>query len=179
MDLEVLRRHLSSDDTVAVLLKGHLWVESALTDLIRADLQLPDEWPDLHRLSFPSKVALARAQGALYLGSEPLLALNLVRNRLAHDVAYEVDDTTAAALLNAFPKVPEDLRAEDPDCAPHPPSTLTPDSQVVDVLREIVLSLLTHLYALNAEVLRGRTVQMQKASQKLNAFIQANKSDQG
>lgn len=168
---------MASDDAVAVLLKGHLWVESALTDLIRADLELPDEWPDLQRLSFPSKVGLARAQGALYLGSELLLALNRVRNRLAHDVAYEVDDTTATALLNAFPKVPEELRAEDPECAPHLPSTLTPDTQAVIVLREIVVSLLTHLYTLNTEVLKARAVKMQKATQKLNALIQAKDTD--
>lgn len=126
-DLEVLAAHLSSDDATAVLLKGHLWIESALIDLIRADLELPDEWRELKRLPFPSKVALARAQGPLYLGSEPLLALNAIRNKLAHEVVFEVDSASAAAILKAFPKVAEELRVQDPNCAPHPPSTLTAD----------------------------------------------------
>ena len=173
LDPEVLSRHLSSDDAVAVLLRGHLWVEGALTDLIRSDLEVPDEWPDLERLNFPSKVALARAQGALYLGSEPLLALNRVRNQFAHNVTFEMDATTVAQLVAAFPKVSEGDRAEDPNCAPVKPTALASDSEVVVVLREVVLSLLTHLFELSAEVLRDRTAQTERAVQRLNAFLQA------
>lgn len=151
-------------------------MEGALTDLIRAALEFPDEWPDLQRLSFPSKVALARALGALYLGGEPLLALNRVRNRLAHDVAYEIGSTTVAVLLNAFPKVPADPRIEGPECAPRPPGALTPDTEVVEVMREFVLSLLTHLYNLRAEVLRSRAGQYQQATQRLNALMRGEGS---
>ncbi|WP_305999015.1 hypothetical protein [Blastococcus carthaginiensis] len=160
-----------------MLLKGHLWIETALVDLIRADLELPDEWRELERLPFPSKVALARAQGTLHLGGEPLLALNAVRNKLAHNLEFEVDSAALARMLKAFPKVSPEDRAEDPNCAPFLPSTLTPDGQVAAVLREVVLSLLEHIWTLTSEVLKDRAAKMQRATDRLNALLQSDTSE--
>ena len=166
MDIDQLERHLSHDDGVAVLLRGHLWIEGALTELIRATFEFPDEWSDLDRLAFPSKVALARAQGALFW-DEPLLELNRVRNRLAHNVTYDVNDATAASLLKSFPE----LSAIPEGIGPLRPGALTPERRVVEVVRDVVVSLLTYLWDATVAELQVRTAQMQDQTFRLQAAI--------
>lgn len=92
---------LFSDDRVIefLILKGHLLIENALDVLIGAALKRPEFLSS--RLTFHSKLSLARALGAIpdtYAG--PIKALNRVRNDIAHVDGYTIslDDLLALRL---------------------------------------------------------------------------------
>jgi hypothetical protein len=102
-DKEQLHRHLHSGSSLAMLLKGHLWVEVMLEDAIREAVFKPEHL-DLDRLAFPAKVSLA---AALDLVSEDDLPayrkLNALRNRFAHDLKREeLTSSDATELLETL-----------------------------------------------------------------------------
>jgi hypothetical protein len=100
LDVDAIERHLQSDDPTHLLLRGHLWIEEVITELIRVNLLFPD-WEDLKRLSFLSKIGLATALGEM-AWTGPYLELNRLRNKLAHDPTFEVDHAVAKRLAGSF-----------------------------------------------------------------------------
>jgi hypothetical protein len=104
-ELEAMRRHLLVDDAASVVLKGHLWVEELLCRAIGSNVQNAAQ-PDVRRLNFPKKVHLAHTQGLLTL-PEPLLALNHLRNRIAHELMYEVDTAALIEVKRTFRAGPD------------------------------------------------------------------------
>jgi hypothetical protein len=166
IDVDTMERHLQSDDAVAVLLRGHLWVEVALTDLIQAELEFPEVWEDVDRLSFPSKVALATAQGNL-MSFDAFSRLNRVRNRLAHDPRFEIDRATALHLAEAVATdfgdsgVPYDIEF----------SLHTQDNEsVAALLRESIVTLLIYVARATTEALQIKTSRVKDQLQRAREF---------
>ena len=169
-----MERHLQSTDPTALLLRGHLWIERLLLDLIRSDLEFPEEFNELDRLAFPAKVGLARAQGNLPWPNA-LLELNRVRNRLAHDVRFEVDLETARRLRAAFE--PDFGTIDDPSdfgTAPALAGLLT----AADVTLAVILSLLDMLMNCTKSVLELRTRQMEEGNARLKKLFEEVKVEQ-
>lgn len=86
---EPWRELLERRDPLSIFIRGHLWVEADLEELILAALEVPDSFAKaLQRLSFRDKVALAKAQGNLPW-ADALLRLNAIRNKIAHDRKFQ------------------------------------------------------------------------------------------
>jgi hypothetical protein len=101
--IEKMRSHLKSPDPLTVLLKGHLWIEAALIQALTACLESIDTFPEVNRLSFTSKIALIRAtNGFAWPGS--FLKLNSIRNRVAHDLGFEITESIVRELYGSFEK---------------------------------------------------------------------------
>ncbi len=74
---------------VEVLLRGHLWLENAVIDLITAELHNPRPL-NVDRMTFANKVNLVEALGLVGQNdADTLRELNKIRNRLAHDLHGE------------------------------------------------------------------------------------------
>lgn len=87
---------------LAAFLRGHLWVEARLNAVLEAILVDPSAI-DLSRESFARKIALCRAVGGLSpTGAEAILAMNRVRNRLAHNLDADVTDADVDAMWEPF-----------------------------------------------------------------------------
>ncbi|HEY0888695.1 MAG TPA: hypothetical protein VGE38_03670 [Nocardioides sp.] len=171
LDFELMQRHLAVEDAVSVLLRGHLWVETIIVELIKAELEVPDAWPELSRLSWSSKLGLALAQG-----NTPDFAsfgvLNRLRNRLAHSPAFEPDASAAMELARA---VDADLKSfsdvyEIPFERPNP--KVDPPAEI---LRASIEALLGYLMEALIELLKLTTQRKVEALERLQAMI-ANKS---
>jgi len=84
---------LSTEDPLGVVIRGHLYVESRLIQLIEEALVDPGAI-DLTRLNFPVKLDLAVALGLLSENDKRgYAALNALRNRVAHKADIEIVDT--------------------------------------------------------------------------------------
>lgn len=79
-----------SDDFLVIVLKGHLYVEHELTELIKMFLE-NEEYFKIH--TFKSKLDLARALGVIKNDWYPSLnKLNNLRNKYAHNLFYELTE---------------------------------------------------------------------------------------
>lgn len=166
---EDIERHLGSDDPTTVLLKGHLWIEGLLEDIIAASVTFPEALPKVMKsLNFPAKVALADAVAGI-LWPQPILKLNSVRNTLAHDVTFEPTMVTAREILGSFPSdfgefdVPEEL-AQRPD--------ISECDTAADALRAIFDSLLGYLMRVNVEALRVQEFAHRETMRRINEMIE-------
>jgi hypothetical protein len=168
IDFDAVERQLGSNDPVSVLLRGHLWVETALKDLIMAGLEYPEHWKELERLSFPSKVALARAQGELpWHGA--LLELNRIRNKVGHDARFEVDDSIARGLATSFEPDFGHLGVGEQPLASVP--NLKGSERPAEVIRESVLAILHYLLILAIDVLNVRTERMKEQTRRVKVLL--------
>ncbi len=87
--------HLSSASSLEVMLRGHLWVEAKLISALEQALPFPG-LVDFGRFTFPQKVALAAGHGFIRADDVPAyLALNRLRNKLAHRVSKEPGEAYA------------------------------------------------------------------------------------
>jgi hypothetical protein len=100
--LERFFQHVLVDDPLSLVIRGHIYIESALIKLMEQGVPRP-EAIDFARLNFPTKINLAVALGLLSEEEKPgYLALNKLRNKLAHDVEIEVGSDDEDALLRAL-----------------------------------------------------------------------------
>lgn len=93
---------LEETDPFSLLLRAHLWIERALHDSILANgIRNPADYEDL-RLGFANTVRLALALGVLPRIAVPaFLALNKLRNRLAHEPRFVLEEGAIRDFVNA------------------------------------------------------------------------------
>lgn len=102
IDLDLFMSHMRGRGLVEVFLRGHLWVEKFLGDLLEAVLADPAAI-QLDRMSFSQKVGLAQALGAVASAeAAPLRVMNKTRNRLAHDLAGDPTTKDLAVLEDSL-----------------------------------------------------------------------------
>lgn len=143
-----------------------------MTDLIRATLERPDEWDELDRLSFPSRVKLARAQGELTWPAA-LFELNRMRNKIAHQPRFEIDLPVALALARSFE---DDFgccgEKGDFGTAPDPSVLATP----AEAIRASLESILDYLMRSTADVLEAKVRRLQDATERLLQLVNEKRS---
>jgi hypothetical protein len=94
----------TNEDTLAVIVRAHLYLESTLTLLIEEYLAEPGAL-EVDRLAFSIKVGLALALGALPESlKQPLQMVNSLRNRFAHNIYAQLDASDADKLFKSFSK---------------------------------------------------------------------------
>lgn len=98
LDHTLFREHMSDPNLLAMLLKGHLWIESCLNTALEVAFENPDR-AEIARLPFAAKLNLGLASGALTAEeAAPLKLLNRIRNRIAHDLHSSASEDDVAAL---------------------------------------------------------------------------------
>lgn len=118
IDLDLFMSHMRGRGLVEVFLRGHLWVEKFLDDLLEAVLADPAA-NQLDRMSFSQKVGLAQALGTVAPAeAAPLRMMNKARNRLAHDLAGDASTKDLAALEDSLSGLQKKLF--DTQLARHP-----------------------------------------------------------
>jgi hypothetical protein len=91
-----------ADDIVVLSIRGHIAIDSALSDVILQALPNP-HLLEVERLSFLLKFDLAVALKSMNKNSRPLFQkLNAIRNQFAHQAAAELNDTAAQELKNCM-----------------------------------------------------------------------------
>lgn len=168
-----MERHLDSDDAVLILLRGHLWVEELLVNLIRADLAIPEYWSDVDRLSFPSKLGVARAQGNLSWTSA-LYELNRLRNKVAHDPRFDIDLSAAQSLVRSFES--DFGTIDEPHDMGTPP--VGDGSSAAEVVRECVMALLGYLLNSYTDALEAKIRQCESQTRALEGLLQERREAQ-
>lgn len=85
-----------------VIVRGHLYCESALAELLRKNLKRPEEL-SIDRLEFQAKVNLCSAMGLVDLTLKPgLTQLGKLRNKYVHQLDYEATESDLTDLVNAL-----------------------------------------------------------------------------
>jgi hypothetical protein len=95
-------QHLTVDDPLALVIRGHLYVENALIKKIESCLSHPAEF-DSARLEFPGKVQLAVALGKVDAADKGALTfLNGLRKKFAHNLGTLLTDKEELDFHNTF-----------------------------------------------------------------------------
>ncbi len=101
-EIDFMIEALTKEDPLGVLIRGHLYVESRLMQVISFSLRDPGAI-DLTRLQFPIKLDLAVAMGLLTENDKRGYArLNALRNQVAHRFNSEISETDERSLYNAL-----------------------------------------------------------------------------
>jgi len=96
---QTLRKLLPLNDTISLVVTGHLLVEYWLDWLIKLKTPRPKRLFDSAHLAFSQKLCLAESLGLLgdkYI--EGIRILNNIRNHLSHDLEYQISKKDLNAL---------------------------------------------------------------------------------
>lgn len=98
-DTALFLEHINADEPLEIILRGHLWIESALIEVIRDALKVPDALK-MDRLSFPQKIDLAVALGVFDSKQAPAyMKINQLRNKVAHQLASAIGEPEELELI--------------------------------------------------------------------------------
>jgi hypothetical protein len=101
-DFPTLITHLNAEDPLALVVRGHLYVEAALIKQIESALVNRQVFAGAG-LHFPAKVSLAVALGKVDLADAGgFTALNALRVKFAHDVETKLTKRDELNLYNAL-----------------------------------------------------------------------------
>jgi hypothetical protein len=101
-DFPTLITHLNAEDPLALVIRGHLYVEAALIKQIESALVNKNAF-DTAALRFPTKVKLALALGKVDSADVGgFTALNDLRNKFAHNVEMTLTKQDELNLYNAL-----------------------------------------------------------------------------
>lgn len=173
IDLEQFREFFTSDDPMSVLLKGHLFLEAQLVDLIETkfDERGSNEW--LFRLPFPTKIELAKSLGVLPW-PEALRVYNGVRNDLAHKPHFKVDQSTIERIYKSF----------EPDFGsyfeePCPPPALDKSLPLTEQLVSAIMAIALCLAVTAADEMKAKIRRTQEQTRRLRRLLRKHEAKRG
>ncbi len=139
----------SASEELHVVLRGHLLLEGLLNEIIRRSVICPDAIADL-RQTFFTRVKLLRATGRIGDGEqEILLAMNSLRNRLAHQLEFSVTFDEAFVLAQTAAKAGADFS----DDTIHEDRKLSEEwYSTAAVLTEVISNTFQHLMWMNEDL---------------------------
>jgi hypothetical protein len=153
---EAFAKHLGSRDSLQIVIRGHLYIEAELVDLISDSVAMVrPEAIDFDSWSFPRKLEMAEALGLIEsknIGA--FRSLNSLRNKLAHDLELEVSDAHVRDLYNSFSDLFKHLYGKPP----------TSSRKHKDALRQCIMVMWVHLNVIRQrqEELKGQWRQVRK-----------------
>lgn len=119
-DDERFKARISTGDRWQQLLQAHLYFDHVITQLLVEALAKPDAI-DASRMSFIQKVQLIEALGLLRADLAPAIVfMNGLRNKIAHDLNFEISDKDERDLANCTPKWLRDIMEADVERTPGP-----------------------------------------------------------
>lgn len=111
---EAFGQHIDSDEPLELLIRGHLWIESALTTLVQRSLPRP-RVIEKAGLSFNQRLLLADALGLLDEDeARAMRQINQLRNRAAHRLHDLPREEDQAQLLGSCSERLRHIAGVDP-----------------------------------------------------------------
>jgi hypothetical protein len=102
VNFPTLMSHLGVEDPLALVIRGHMYVEAALIKQIESALVNKNAF-DIAKLNFPTKITIAVALGKVDIAdARGFTALNTLRNKFAHDVQMTLTNQHELDLYNAL-----------------------------------------------------------------------------
>lgn len=111
-DLATFHNHLDQEAEIEVVIRGHLYLEHVLIEMIKETLSKP-QLVKLERVSFLTKLELCAANQLVdekFFGA--IRFVNTIRNRVAHDLTYELTPTDKKTLFELVPQFGQTLILE-------------------------------------------------------------------
>jgi len=115
-------QHLfAPDTTLEVLLRGHLWTESLINQLLEV-AAVDSRALDLDRIGFRQKIDMAQAFGLIHRrDGHALRAMNRIRSRLTHEITagpteddlHELESKLGGSVASAFQAVIQSARDKE------------------------------------------------------------------
>lgn len=100
--VDLYLEHINADDPLQIIVRGHLYVESAMISLIESNLPNPTGI-DFTKFNFHQKLEIAVALGLVKSDEcHSLLQLNSLRNKLAHNLHIEFTDKSLTNITQSF-----------------------------------------------------------------------------
>jgi hypothetical protein len=111
-DLKKMREHLDGGDELQVIVRGQLYLEHGLIELLSEAMRYP-EATDLRRLPYNLKIDLCVGLGVLSkVLVPPMNKVNEFRNRVAHNLNYAFTEQDKRDFYNCYPKFGQTLVLE-------------------------------------------------------------------
>jgi hypothetical protein len=99
---------LKFNDSMSTILRGHLYIESEFEKQFHLFLENP-EVLDMDRMKFSEKLTWLVALGIMSKENRmPYKLLNDLRNKFAHNIEYQLQDTDIEKIVNTFSKSQRD-----------------------------------------------------------------------
>jgi hypothetical protein len=165
IDLTLYLSHTRGRGIVEVFLRGHLWIEKFLIELLEAEVPNPSPLR-LDRMNFASKVNLGEALNLLSpTDAASLRVLNSLRNRLAHDLEGEPTLADVKRLEAGLSESQTALALKVAQAEVHNDGELPFDPDEIVRLSAVVLAILTEM-----EMHRQRHVYWREHRGEIEAF---------
>ncbi|WP_315765658.1 MULTISPECIES: hypothetical protein [unclassified Bradyrhizobium] len=111
---------ISAGERWQQLLQAHLYFDHVITKTLEDALKNPDAI-NMRRNSFSQKLQLISAMGLLPAELiSPVEFINGLRNRIAHDLDFEIDDKHIDDLVNCTPKHLREVALDEDERQPGP-----------------------------------------------------------
>jgi hypothetical protein len=108
-DVPRFHKEVGSGDMLALVIRGHIYLEHVLIQTLSEEMARPDEM-EMRRLSFPSKLDLGIAMGLIDGTWRPAVnRINEMRNKMAHRLEYNFEDRDKLELWRMMPKYAQDI----------------------------------------------------------------------
>ncbi|MEU6509156.1 hypothetical protein [Streptomyces sp. NPDC046942] len=150
-------KDINAESPLELVIRAHLWIESRMIELLCDLVPYPDRI-DFDRFTFPQKVALVAAHGALEQEDVPAyLKLNSMRNKVAHRLEAALSAEDEAALINCLsPKLRHVSMVDEPGVRTQP---------WPHALRSVLAAMVTVVKAQREALLRARGEQRKIAAE--------------
>jgi hypothetical protein len=157
-DHELFSKRISVGERWQQLLQAHLYYDHVLTQMLVDALPQPDAI-DLRRMGFANKLQLISAMNLLPPDLiSPIQFINGIRNKIAHDLNFEVTDQAIIDLTNCTPPSLREALEQNSGREPGPP-LFHELLQVVLIWTEVIRH--QHEYSridTHKSIIRARTV---------------------
>ncbi|WP_424536801.1 hypothetical protein ACOZ38_44380 [Sphaerisporangium viridialbum] len=101
-DKQRLLEHLNAQEPLQIIIRGHLWVELMINDVLQEVLPRPEHLQKA-RLSFSQRIHLAAAMQLISSEDLPsMLKLNRIRNTAAHELNSTIDAVAVQELISTL-----------------------------------------------------------------------------
>jgi hypothetical protein len=127
-DIAALKRRVRDDDLAQAFIQTHLYLDHVISLTISENIPHPRQL-QLDRAGFSQKLQLSAALGLLGPAFvAPIKVINSIRNKIAHQLEYEVQPTDEAKLRSVLGK----------HAAVEPDGTATPTPELLRILAVMV-----------------------------------------
>ncbi|MEU2358019.1 hypothetical protein ABZ599_34435 [Streptomyces misionensis] len=152
-----LLKDLHADSPLELVIRAHLWIESRMIELLGDLVPFPDRI-DFDRFTFPQKVALVAAHGAIDQEDVPAyLKLNSMRNKVAHRLNAALSAEDEVALINCLsPLLRHTSMVDEPKVAA---------ASWPYALRSVLAAMVIHLEVRHKQLLKARDEQRRVAAE--------------
>jgi hypothetical protein len=114
-DVKEMGRHVRAEDPILSTIQAHLYIDHVMMELMKLAMRLPN-LVRFERMNFLTKLEICAGLGVMDPSlMPPIKRLNQLRNRLAHNLKYQITGAERKKLFDSFPAHGRQLILEKPE----------------------------------------------------------------